>query len=158
MSFRQWVSDFVKRKDAKTHETLDLPDHVDTLESEANGLNFHTAIQAHHQWKLRLQAVIDKESSAELSVDVVSRDDQCVLGKWIHGIGGERFGRSAIFLRLQKNHAKFHTCAGKVLALAQAGKKEEAQVKLKSNDYAQVSQNVIYDLAHMYSHMDEKSD
>jgi hypothetical protein len=156
MAFKKWVSSIINRKRDQTDNVIALPSAEEMMEGEANGLNFHTAIQAHQKWKIRLQAVINHDSAEDLSVDVVCRDDQCVLGKWIHGMGGERFGHSDMFQRLQHNHAQFHVCAGKVLALAQEGKKEEAQDALKSDAYAKASKDVIFDLAHMYNEVTDK--
>lgn len=48
------------------------------------------AIAAHGQWKVRLQQAIDTGQS-EWSVEQVTVDDQCVLGKWIYGDAMVRF-------------------------------------------------------------------
>jgi hypothetical protein len=87
---------------------------------------------------------------------VISQDDQCVLGKWIHGVGRQRFGTDGVFQRLRKNHADFHLSAGKVLALARAGNEAESRMSLKSGDYALLSQDVVLDLAEMYQHVSGK--
>jgi hypothetical protein len=126
------------------------------MEEEAAGLNFRTAIEAHQKWKARLQAVLENQSSENLSVEVISRDDQCVLGKWIHGVGGEKFGTDQVFQRLRQDHASFHTCAGTVLSLAKAGKQAESWANLRSGDYARVSQSVILDLAELYRRVSGK--
>ena len=55
------------------------------------------AIDSHIKWKARLQAYIKGDSKEDLKVETVSRDDQCTLGHWINGIGGERFGQSPVF-------------------------------------------------------------
>ena len=157
MGFRQWVTNVLGGN------TDNLRDHVlassaaeDPLEEEAAGLNFRTAIGAHQQWKERLQSVIDGSHSEDLDVEVVSRDDRCVLGKWIHGEGGKLFGSDERFQELQKNHVHFHLCAGTVLKLAQTGRKTEAQALLKTGDYSKVSRDVMLDLAQMYNRASEK--
>jgi hypothetical protein len=121
------------------------------MDKAAEGLNFREAIAAHQKWKVRLQAVIDGNHAEQLFVDVVSRDDQCVLGKWIHGVGGQRFGDDQAFQRLCKHHADFHVCAGAVLVMAQEGNKTDSQANLTSGDYARVSMDLILDLAQMYN-------
>jgi len=152
MGFRQWAINLLGgTTEHQSNEVLAPPPVADLLEEEAEGLNFRTAIESHQKWKARLQAVIDDNHSEHLSVAVVSRDDQCALGKWIHGVGGRRFGSDDLFQRLNKDHAHFHTCTGTVLALAQTGKKTEAQANLRSGDYARASQDVILALAQMYS-------
>ena len=61
--------------------------------AELAGLNFKTAVDAHMKWKVRLESYIGGTSTEQLKVEVVSRDDQCPLGKWIYDKGGEKFGR-----------------------------------------------------------------
>lgn len=152
MSFRSWLINLLGGTTENQGQQASTPPPVaDPLEEEAAGLNFRTAIEAHQKWKTRLQAVIDNGSSEDLSVDVVSRDDQCALGKWIYRVGEQQFGNEDQFQKLRKNHADFHTCAGMVLALAKTGKKTDAQAYLKSNGYARTSQEVVLDLAQMYS-------
>ncbi|HLC15323.1 MAG TPA: CZB domain-containing protein [Thermodesulfovibrionia bacterium] len=126
---------------------------VDSLEEEAAGLNFKTAIEVHQKWKMRLRAVIDLNSQEALVPEVVSLDDQCALGKWIHGRGGLQFGRDTQFVELRQKHAYFHVCAGRVLKLAQGGQKAKATAELTTGDFARVSQEVIFDLAQMYTRL-----
>lgn len=152
MGFRLWLTNLLGGTTGNQNQQALIPPPVtDPAEEEAAGLNFRTAIEAHQKWKNRLQAVIDNNSSENLSVDLVARDDQCVLGKWIHGIGGQRFGDNDQFQKLRKDHADFHACAGMVLALAQTGKTADAQAYLKSSGYLYTSQEVVLDLAHMYN-------
>lgn len=157
MSFRSWLINLLGGTTEHQSQQASTPPPVaDPLEEEAAGLNFRTAIEAHQKWKTRLQAVIDNGSSENLSVEVVSRDDQCTLGKWIHGVGGQRFDSDDQFQRLRKNHANFHECAGMVLVLAQTGKKADAQAYLKSSGYLHASQEVVLDLAQMYNRVSGK--
>ncbi len=152
MGFRLWLINLLGGTAEHQNQQASTPPPVtDLAEEEAAGLNFRTAIEAHQKWKTRLQAVIDNDSIEALSVDAVSRDDQCVLGKWIHGVGEHRFGDDDQFQKLRKDHADFHACAGMVLALAQTGKKADALAYLKSNGYLYASQEVVLDLAQMYN-------
>ena len=151
MGFRQWVIGVLGGEGEQRSDRIMAPPSVaDSLEEEAGGLNFRSAIDAHQKWKARLQAVINGDESENLSADVISRDDQCVLGKWIHGVGGQLFGTDETFKELHKNHVMFHQCAGRVLKLAQAGAKTDAQDSLKAGEYAEVSRRVTLDLAQMY--------
>lgn len=85
------------------------------------------AIGAHGQWKARLRAAI---ASGELDIAVASIrvDDQCALGRWLHGSSmadSERdHDHHEIVARL---HAEFHVVAARVAELALAGNKAEAQ-------------------------------
>lgn len=148
--FRKKNSEFNQQAAAIQQE----PSAINVMDKEAAGLNFKLAIEAHQKWKRRLLDVINGDSEEVLQVEAVSRDDQCLLGKWIHGAGNEKFGYSTQFVRLRNNHAQFHTCAGNVLHLAQIGKQSDAALALKEGDYAQISQEVIRDLVAVYTQVD----
>ncbi len=117
--------------------------------AEVAGLNFQDAVAAHQRWKARLQASIDGTSSETLDPDVVSRDDQCVLGKWIHGQGAVTFADRAVFAELRTEHAQFHTFAGEVLSAAYAGRRAEAQSQLGTS-FSQSSVRVLGLLANLF--------
>lgn len=57
------------------------------------------AIQAHVKWKMRLQDYMNGTSEEKLDPIVICRDDQCTMGKWIHGAA----------LRHFHEHDAFHT-------------------------------------------------
>lgn len=118
--------------------------------AELAGLNFMTAIDAHMKWKTRLENYIQGTSSEDLKVEVVCRDDQCPLGKWIYSTGGERFGSIDTFGEMKGQHALFHQCAGRILETAQAGKKDEAMRLLQYGDYVRASEQVKRLLAKLY--------
>ncbi len=121
--------------------------------STVAGLNFKSAIDAHMQWKIRLQSVIDGTNSELLDVETVSRDDKCLLGKWINGPGSQMFGRLREFQELKIDHARFHVNAGDILACAVAGDKEGAQSRLHKGEYTKVSEHVKLRLARLYIHI-----
>lgn len=114
------------------------------------GLDFKSAIDAHMKWKVRLERCIGGENEENLKVEIVSRDDQCPLGKWIHGVGGGRFGHLREFQEMKMEHSRFHLCAGDVLACCLAGDKEGATDKLRSGDYTRASERVKLHLARLY--------
>ncbi|MDO8943494.1 MAG: CZB domain-containing protein, partial [Desulfobacterales bacterium] len=100
------------------------------------------AIDSHVKWKARLQAFIKGDSKENLEIDTVSRDDQCTLGQWLGGIGGERFGQLPAFSVLRSRHAQFHRCAGEVLAVARQGDKQRALQMLEEGAYPDASEQV----------------
>jgi hypothetical protein len=114
------------------------------------GLDFKTAIDAHMKWKVRLERCLESDNEEGLKVEVVSRDDQCMLGKWIQGAGGERFGHLREFQEMKMEHARFHLNAGDVLACCLAGDKEGATRKLRAGDYTKASERVKLHLARLY--------
>ncbi len=117
---------------------------------ELAGLNFMTAIEAHIKWKSRLESYIQGTSSEELKAEVICRDDQCPLGKWIYSTGGERFGTIDTFGDMKGHHALFHQCAGRIVETAQAGNKDEAMRLLQYGDYVRASEQVKRLLAKLY--------
>jgi hypothetical protein len=123
---------------------------ADDKSAELAGLNFKTAVDAHMKWKVRLESYISGTSTEDLKVEVVSRDDQCPLGKWIYDKGGEKFGYSETFFDMKAHHAHFHRCAGAVLAAAQAGDTVNAQKLLQGGDYMKASERVKMLLARMF--------
>jgi hypothetical protein len=120
------------------------------------GLDFKKAIDAHMKWKVRLERCIGGTGEEDLKVEVVSRDDQCPLGIWIHGPGGQRFGNLREFQEMKMEHSRFHLCAGDVLACCLAGDHEGATDKLRSGDYTRASERVKLHLARLYVQVSNK--
>jgi Chemoreceptor zinc-binding domain len=157
MGIRDWFKALARgqdipRPDVQARQAADIaaPAASTAAEEEYAGLNFKTAIDAHMKWKSRLEQYINGTSEENLSVEGISRDDQCVLGKWIHSTGGQRFGNLREFQELKMDHARFHLCAGDVLTCAVAGDKQGAFDKLRSGDYSQASERVKLHLARLY--------
>lgn len=119
------------------------------------GLDFKGAIDAHMAWKVRLEKCIGGNSEEKLQVEVVSRDDQCVLGKWIHGPGGNRFGHLREFQEMKMEHMRFHLSAGDVLACCLAGDHDGARDKLKTGEYVRASARVKLHLSRLYVQITE---
>lgn len=111
--------------------------------------NFMEAIEAHVRWKIRLEAYISGTSGEKLDADVVCRDDQCALGKWIYGNGGAKHGNHPMFPDLKETHAHFHRAAGEVIRSADAGEQEKARTMLNSGEYARYSHRIKSDLARL---------
>lgn len=118
--------------------------------AEVGGLDFKSAVDAHMKWKKRLEEYISGNSQEKLEVGVISRDYQCVLGKWIYGEGGERFGYSETFFDMKAHHTLFHRSAGEVLAAVQAGDTDRALHLLYKGDYARASERVKRYLAKLF--------
>lgn len=118
--------------------------------TEIGGLDFKSAVDAHMKWKKRLEDYISGTSQESLEVGTISRDYQCVLGKWIYGEGSERFGYSETFFDMKAHHTLFHRSAGEVLAAAQAGDKDRALQLLYKGDYARASERVKRYLAKLF--------
>ncbi len=103
-------------------------------------MNFDEAIASHAQWRTRLRALVNGQG--QIDPNQLNRDDECPLGKWIHGEGA-RYAKDPQFARLKAAHAEFHASAGKVAAHAKAGRKTEATAELNGRSYAAASMAVV---------------
>jgi methyl-accepting chemotaxis protein len=103
--------------------------------------DFDQAIEAHRQWKVRLRQAIAEH--ARLDSDTLCRDDQCPLGRWIHGAGGQAWGHRPTFVALLDKHAEFHRTAGEVAVQINAGQYAQAERLIGSGTaFSQVSTEV----------------
>jgi methyl-accepting chemotaxis protein len=103
--------------------------------------DFDKAIEAHRQWKVRLRKAIAEHT--QLDADTICRDDQCPLGKWIHGPGGAQWGSRPTFVALVGKHAEFHQVAGGVARKINGGQLAEAERLIGSgSQFALVSTEV----------------
>ena len=119
-------------------------------ETEAGGLDFYKAIEAHQRWKVRLSAYVNGESAESLDWTVICRDDQCALGQWLHGGARAPMGHEGLFSRLVEEHAQFHQCAGEVVQLADRGNKDAALKLIGTGAYARASRQVISSLGQLF--------
>ncbi len=122
---------------------------TDSKKSAAlNGLDIMDAINAHVKWKLRLEKYLGGTSEESLDPRVICLDDQCALGKWIHGTAYEQFQGDQGFDTLRDDHANFHLVASKIVSLVQQNDKSGAEALLKS-DYMNASRRVVHDLTEL---------
>lgn len=110
---------------------------------------FFKAIEAHTHWKLRLRKHLDGTSEENLNPDVVCKDDQCVLGKWIYG-DGKRYQDMPGYEDLRQVHADFHQCAADIIRKTDSGQKDEAETVFGSV-YNTLSRNITKLLVNMNS-------
>lgn len=78
-------------------------------------MNLDEAIAAHNRWKMRLRLYLKGASDPGIDPRTAHRDDQCELGKWIHGPGRDTFGRDLDFAVLEGHHRDFHEEVGRVV-------------------------------------------
>jgi hypothetical protein len=123
---------------------------VITDSEAAAGINIKTAIDAHIRWRHRLESFVQGTSQENLLLEVVAADDQCLLGKWIHGEAKNKYGHLDLFSELVDMHAQFHRHAGGVLTAARSGQHEEAMAQLQSGAYPRCSNKVKHLLAKLY--------
>ncbi|MBI5890122.1 MAG: CZB domain-containing protein [Nitrosomonadales bacterium] len=122
---------------------------IDTIRSE---VDIAECIAAHMKWKGRLQSYVDGTSKEELDPMVICRDDQCVLGKWIHGPALKHFHNDESFHKLRSDHANFHFVAGTVVKKVQENDLAGSDALLKT-EYSRASRDVIQDLTELNNHL-----
>lgn len=93
-------------------------------------MDLDQAVTAHTQWKLKLRTAISRKE--QLDVAVVCRDDQCPLGKWLHGEGRLQYGARGTFTRLTDSHRKFHAEVGNVAREVNGGRFAQAEKLLEA--------------------------
>jgi hypothetical protein len=111
-------------------------------------INIVEAINAHVQWKQRLKAYINGTSTETLDPMVICRDDQCALGKWIHGPALRHFSGSESFQQLRSDHAQFHFIAANVVLKVQNNQHSEA-TELVGGEYMRLSHKVVNALSQL---------
>jgi methyl-accepting chemotaxis protein len=111
------------------------------LPNKAGISNLDDAIAAHIKWKHRLNQYIDGTSTEILDTAVVSKDNQCALGKWIYG-DGEKHKNSMYYGDLVTKHANFHLCAGAVVNKVKEHDKVGAEALLKG-EFAIIAKDTV---------------
>lgn len=101
-------------------------------EEEFHGLNMKEALDAHLAWTRRIEDHLRGSSTSSHDVHRVSADNECVLGRWIHGPARERFATRTEYDYLRDTHAAFHREVGKVLANIQAGSVTDTTAALRT--------------------------
>ena len=108
-------------------------------------MNFSAAIKAHANWRLRLSTYC-QGNPKETGVDTqtLGQDNACDLGKWLYG-EGQRYASDPRFGELVNIHTAFHRHAAEIAAMAQSGKRKEAETLINSNDsqFAKTSVQVV---------------
>ena len=105
------------------------------------GFDFDTAIAAHRDWRVKLRQAISEQG--KLDAETICRDDQCALGRWLHGDGGRQWGSRPTFVALLDKHAEFHQVAGDVARRINGGDYGQAERLIGSGSrFALVSTEV----------------
>jgi hypothetical protein len=91
--------------------------------SEAT-IDLDSAVKAHSDWKQKLRNAANQHD--QLDAATVSRDDCCMLGKWLHGAGRPGYGHLPQFSELLGKHAEFHREAGRVVQTINDGRYDHA--------------------------------
>lgn len=111
-------------------------------------INLAEAVQAHINWKLRLQNYLDGKSQEQLDPMVICRDDQCALGQWIHSAGMNHFHDLEPFHQLRADHAQFHYVAANVVQKVEANEHAAAHAIMRE-EYPRISHKVVVALTEL---------
>jgi len=104
-------------------------------------VDLNLAIQKHAEWKYKFRAAMTAPDP--MDVATISKDDCCEIGKWLHGEAKTLHGRLASHAKCLAAHAAFHAEAGKIAALINAKKHDEAEKMLGAGtSYAEASRKV----------------
>ncbi len=95
-----------------------------------SAMNLEEAVQKHAEWKLKFRSAISKKEQMEAST--IGKDNCCMVGTWLHGEGRSRWGNTPEFKRAFEAHKLFHSEAGKVALLINAGKYPQAEAALNN--------------------------
>lgn len=144
MSLMDGVAGFLGLSRADAEQKAQIRDEINLMD----------AINAHVKWKVRLEDYLGGKSQEVLDPMMICRDDQCVLGKWIHGAAVKHFHDDPTFHQLRADHAQFHFIAGKVIRHVQANERDAAEALL-NGDYKHASRKVVQALSELNKHVNE---
>jgi len=103
------------------------------------------AIQRHAQWKFRFREALLK--SEQMTVETISKDDHCELGKWLKGEARTLYGQCKAYADCLAKHTAFHVEAGKLAVVVNAKHKQEAERMLANGSaFSEASRAVVVSL------------
>ena len=105
-------------------------------------MNMDDAVKAHVGWKSKLKTYLSAPNKSLNPADV-EKDNNCDLGKWLHGEGVKHSGKK-VYKDLVAEHAKFHKAAAGIVRRADSGQKvlEETALGAKS-EFSALSGKVV---------------
>ena len=102
-------------------------------------MNLTQAISKHIEWKVKFMSIILKHES--IDTEIISKDNCCELGKWLHEDGKAQFGNLASYAICLDKHAAFHLEAGKIAAKINEKKFNDAEAMLNAGQPYTTSSN-----------------
>jgi hypothetical protein len=113
------------------------------------------SVNAHTDWKIGLRGAI--ADRATLDLEVISRDDSCELGRWLHGDSTQMLSTLSTHQDCVRAHARFHVCAAEVAALINAGNYARAERMLgPGSRYALASRAIVLAIEGLKREMDDR--
>ena len=121
----------------------------DAGEESFDGLNMKAVIEAHLGWRERLEKYVAGTSTEQLDPEVIGKNDQCALGKWING-SETKFLSDKEFTELRDAHDHFHRYAAMVVANHRDGNVKMANDVLNA-EFKQFSARVQLKIVELYT-------
>jgi methyl-accepting chemotaxis protein len=90
-------------------------------------MDLNTAIQKHAEWKFKFRNAL--LARAAMDANAISKDNNCEMGKWLHGDAAALYGNLPAYARCLANHAAFHVEAATVAKAVNALNKEDVERK-----------------------------
>lgn len=104
-------------------------------------MDLNQAIQKHAEWKFKFREALHNHTTMDAAT--IGKDNNCELGKWLHGEAKALHGAKPAYTRCLAAHAAFHAEAGKVAAQVSAGKAEKVEQMLAADaPFADASKKV----------------
>jgi len=104
-------------------------------------VDLNAAIQKHAEWKFKFHNAI--LSGEPMDASAIAKDNNCKMGKWLHGEARTLYGQKGAYARCLANHAAFHGEAAKVAAAINAKKKDVAEKMLANGSaFSEASKKV----------------
>lgn len=91
-------------------------------------MDFDAAIRAHIDWKMKLRSYLSHPDGTIKAAEL-RRDDQCALGKWIHGEGAA-YAADPDFVTAKDAHIRFHQEAANIVKKADSGQNVGEEIAL----------------------------
>ena len=105
-------------------------------------MDLSEAMKSHAEWNIKFRNAISKHDTVDIAI--ISADNCCALGMWLHGEGQIKYGGSRSHADCVAKHALFHQEAGKVAQAINEKKYEEAKTMIGPNSpFFIASNNVI---------------
>jgi methyl-accepting chemotaxis protein len=104
-------------------------------------VDLSAAIQKHAEWKFKFRNALNSHEA--MDVAVISKDNKCEVGKWLHGEASALYAKTGSLSKCIVNHAAFHAEAGRVAAAVNAKKVDEVgQMLSPGSSFSEISRKL----------------
>jgi Chemoreceptor zinc-binding domain len=113
-------------------------------------MDLNAAIQKHAEWKFKFRNAL--HGNEPMDTAAISKDNNCELGKWLHGEAKEIFGKTATYAKCVADHAVFHVEAGKIAAAVNSKRTDEVEYLLSAGSpFSEASKKVSISIIELKS-------